>query len=247
MKKHLLLISTLLTLTAKAQTNVYYPFPDSDAVWNVDYNEWCGPWYWEQRYSYVFAGDTLINSINYHKLWTPFVETLSSSSCLPFTGTGYKGSIRQDTTLRKVFIISQADSTEQILYDFNLQINDTIKGFLSWGSTISNVDSVLINSTYRKRWEWHGVNGIGHYIEGIGSTLGLLENIDMLTDAPITTLTCFTQNSIILYFDSTFLFNSCDIIDAVNNPSDKNTYVNISPNPFHSSALLQVSSEFEKQ
>ena len=246
MKKLLLLIATLFTLTAKAQTSVYHPFPDSNAMWNINFYVWSGVCEWEQRYSYVFSGDTLINSTSYHKLWTPAVETVFNfSTCLPFNNPGYKGCIRQDTSLRKVFIIPPSDTVEQLLYDFNLQVNDSLKGFLvhsGYGPVIINIDSILINGNYRNRWTWQWDFGdTACIIEGIGSTLGLLEDAMQNFDAPSTDMICFHQNGQTIYPNS---ISQCNLIDKVKNISKQNSTVNISPNPFHSSVLVQVSSEF---
>jgi len=67
MKKLLFLFAFLaLTLTsARGQTNVYHPFPDSSAFWTN---------YWETDYNngysgYGIFGDTVINNLNYHKLY----------------------------------------------------------------------------------------------------------------------------------------------------------------------------------
>ena len=54
-------------LGARGQTNVYHPFPDSNAVWNVQFSAGLLCVYGEQ-YSYVIAGDTIIGSFLYHKL-----------------------------------------------------------------------------------------------------------------------------------------------------------------------------------
>ena len=111
MKKLLLLIATLTTLTAKSQTSVYHPFPDSSAVWNIDSYQWCGLGFdrWEYLYSIIFSGDTIINSINYHKLNVPIEVVQSNGMCLAsgsWTVAGhYGGSVRQDTSIKKVFYV----------------------------------------------------------------------------------------------------------------------------------------------
>src|SRR6266853_1395317 len=109
MKKLLLSFSLFLFLLTqtKAQTSVYHPFPDSNAVWNqgLGISEGCGGPYrdFSEFYSFVFDGDTAINTNQYHKLYRPFIDT-------PYCGlyaqsTGYMAGIRQNILNRKVYIV----------------------------------------------------------------------------------------------------------------------------------------------
>jgi hypothetical protein len=86
----------------------------------------------------------------------------------------------------RVYVIGTTDSVEQLLYDFNLGLNDTIRliysqdTFLSW---VSALDSTLIAGTSYKVWHFNGVDISTFYpdsirpytynvIEGIGCTNG---------------------------------------------------------------------------
>ena len=92
MKKLLLTISILLTFTLNAQTSVYHHFPDSAATWNIHYYLTCfggGGGTNDEYYSITISGDTVISSKTYHKLTTPYVQIVSSSSCAGAL-TGYK-------------------------------------------------------------------------------------------------------------------------------------------------------------
>src|SRR5664279_2989016 len=124
------LCSTFFFVTsAFPQTNVYHPFPDSDAVWNEDY--WqegeCGiypPCDRINDFSYIISGDTVINSKSYHKLYMPFVIRSSYGwtpcGCSDYLrGIGYNGGIRQDTSNKKVWFIDHGAALEYLLYDFN--------------------------------------------------------------------------------------------------------------------------------
>jgi len=59
MKKLLLLVVTLTTLTAKAQTSVYHPFPDSSATWCTSFCGLQGNAYNDDTYQ--LSGQVLIN------------------------------------------------------------------------------------------------------------------------------------------------------------------------------------------
>src|SRR5262245_40876794 len=147
MRTLITLTLVLTTIVCKSQTGVYHPFPDSNASWNIQYYDpvscgSCSNWHFEW-FSYVLDGDTMINSVTYHKLSVPFVSASDSGCCINHS-VGYAGSIRQDIPAKKVYFIPPASSTEQLLYDFNLQVGDTIKNYpLGCSAPIASIDSFL--------------------------------------------------------------------------------------------------------
>src|SRR5439155_16874185 len=128
-----------------------------------------------ENYSINNQVDTIISGKTYHKLFTTYNLSFITGFC-DGNGVGYKGATRQDINNRKVFFISPADITEQLLYDFNLQVGDTIKGYLNrftfMPDTIQSIDSILVGTSFRKTWKLPCYNI--NIIEGIGSTYGLL-------------------------------------------------------------------------
>ncbi len=252
MKKILLLISSMLSLSASSQTFVYHPFPDSAASWNIEAHWPCGFGFdtWQYLYSYTLAGDTTIASNLYHKLQVPVKVIVSHGGCTqPGTWTTpgyYAGAIRQDTAARKVFFIESGATTEELLYDFNMVVGDTVKGYTERTNpeidTIESIDSVLVGSDYRKRWTVNVCYQIS-FIEGVGSTFGLLENSPgCITDGGTALVTCFKQNGNTLFPNTA---TNCDLISGVNAISQENHSLIISPNPFHTSAFVSVTSLFE--
>jgi len=234
MKKIILMFFISLTLGGFAQTSVYHPFPESNATWNVF---WDGGFFsvCMETFSYNLSGDTVISNLTYHKIEVPYIQNLGL--CVPFHPTGYSGCIRQDTSARKVYYLAPDSSNEELLYDFNLQVGDSIPGFLRFNCftttlAILEIDSVLIGTNYRKRWTTghafpgHSYNRI---IEGIGFETGLLQQCpEGPGDAAYYTLTCFQQNGITLYPDTQ---TNCLLIDDVENLLTKST-IEIFPNPF---------------
>jgi len=256
MRATLLLLFTAFMLATQAQTSVYHPFPDSNAVWNIYQEQYYISWQCTlstSQYSYIINGDTVINGLKYHKLFTPFLEVDSCNGSYPWHLTGYQGCYRQDVSIRKVFFIPPADSIEHLLYDFNLQVGDTVKGYLVknctfYPPTVTSLDSIMINNNYRKRWTV-GTNGYQiDIIEGIGSTFDLLSSLCYLLCDCDQILMCFTQNGIILYKDfsfcSAFGFCQCNIITSIE--ILKESTVSISPNPFHTSATLTTNKNKSK-
>jgi len=227
MKTLLLLILSTITFTTQAQTSVYHPFPDSDAVWNVSYGSFQGSCYDDEYYSYVMGNDTLIGGFTYHNIFIPSIISHSSNPCN--SGgifIGYQGSIRQDTIARRVYFLQPDSTNEKLLFDFNLNIGDTVQpDSFCWPRPfiINTIDSTLIGNNYRKTWR-DGTSNI--LIEGIGTGHGLLSRPCGFFEAAYG-LQCFKQNGTTLYPDST---TACDIISSINNLSEENS-LSVFPNP----------------
>lgn len=248
MKKILLLLFTITSLSAKAQTNVYHPFPDSAAMWNINnsYMCWLSPYNMVyQDYSIIMPGDTIIGSETYHKLVIPVLQTIHSS-CAPGTTylNIYKGAIREDTAARKVFIVPPAANTEELLYDFTMQVGDTVRGYIESQQQFNpdivlSIDSVLVGNNYRKRWNIDNQYSIS-FIEGIGSTYGLVEySFSSATDQLMISISCFQQNGQTLYPDT--LSNCLQIgilFDGINSDDTDSDLLSVFPNPSEGSANL---------
>lgn len=253
MRKLLFIIFVLFNINAKSQTSVYHSFPDSNAVWNMLSHSTCSSLIGTrtEMFSYHLEGDTIINSISYKKLSVPVIMVDVVGLCTPsgnWMDPGYyAGSTRSDSTSKKVFFIPPTDSVEQLLYDFNLNIGDTVRGFLqSWANpddVVISTDSVLVGNNYRKRWFINSYYNI-YVIEGIGSTYGLLQLSPgvALIDGYDVTLNCFSENSITLYPTAV---SNCELITSFNDLSLNVSQISISPNPFQTSATIQVGPEFE--
>lgn len=232
MKKLIFLVSFVITVFTYGQTSIYHPFPDSNACWNFGYYPGqCQFGDSQEYYSIMITGDTSINGQTYHNLSTPFVLFYNSGTCTQDNFPGYKGAIRQEITNKKVYYIPPMSSTEYLLYDFNMVIGDTVKGYIapySSDDTVISIDSVLVGDSFRKRWyinEWYEI----YYIEGVGSTYGLLvHSPGYVTDAPSYTLDCFLQNEQSLYPDTN---SNCQLITSLNNINAFSDQVKVFPNP----------------
>lgn len=241
MKNLLLLILMLSALSTKSQTSVYHPFPDSNAVWNINFTSDCSFGSAIEDYSIALSGDTSIKSQIYHKLTIPYVQFYSTGTCTQYHTASYRGAIRQDIANKKVFYVPPAYETEQLLYDFTMQVGDTVKGFIgSYANpkdTVVSMDSVLINNNYRKRWNINPCYGI-YFIEGIGSTYGLIEmSLGCITDQAGYSITCFNQDGHSLYPDTT---TNCQLITSVNPADAILKQVKIFPNPSNGSFTIDI-------
>lgn len=222
MRRLLLISITFLScLLVKGQTNIYHTFPDSNTVWNFHFRFVpVGGNGSESDYSISFSGDTIISRQTYHKLKS---------------ASNYEGAIREDVGEKKVYFIHPTDSTEKLLYDFNMQVGDTVQGYiqtlgLDANDVVISIDSVLIGSTYRKRWHINNCYNI-YFIEGIGSTYGLIEQSPgCATDLFDYSLICFKQDGQTLYPDTSTTCNLITGIDETPNQIGVST-IGLYPNP----------------
>jgi len=241
----------------------YHPFPDSNAVWNVlEFNTLGSSWndsIWNNTFHYGFFGDTLINSLNYHKLF--YNNGLIDSTIeLSSSNTVYSGAIREEILSKIIYYIPKDSICEGILYDFDLSLHDTIT-IWGWNNLCCNdIDSMLINNLYRKvYYVWSITSMTGDYwIEGIGSLRGLLYPIYNPISNMKRELLCFYLNDTIVYHtDCSYcywpipsnlytggcyhqeLYTSLPILN-----NNYNTKFIIYPNPVTDKSILKISSNF---
>lgn len=254
MKKFLLaLIICFNSISLHAQTSVYHPFPDSSASWNFTHSNICwGVFFTDQismQVSYYIGIDTLINSSVYHSLYVPIYNIYAGPNCWPpgnYTlPGGYMGAFRNDHANKKVYIIPESDSVEQLLYDFDMQVGDTLAGYLSVCSptsmcdTVISIDSVLVGSTYRKRWYINSAYHV-YFIEGIGSTYGLLDFVPTnMVDLSDIVLDCFQQNGQNLYPDT---IGTCPLLTSVATLPSAEMIIKIHPNPSKGNVKVEMNS-----
>jgi hypothetical protein len=232
----------LTNVFAKAQTSVYHPFPESNAIWNIDCIAWpChnsnSP---HEYFSYAIIGDTVINSFTYHKWYIPYV--VYADNCDSTNVAGYVGAFRNEIPSKKVYYINSGSNTEEVLYDFNITVGDTIKRCginQPYTMKVFTEDSVLVGGNYRKKWQAFSITGGSiDIIEGIGGTLDPINYCGVI-DLPENNLICFSHNGNINYPN----VSPCNIISTINS-NVVELYATLSPNPFHFSTLLTLSKDF---
>lgn len=250
MRLSLLIFLFVWAVSLKAQTNVYHPFPDSNAVWGVSEvwgDQTCQI---SDDYDlYISSDDTIIGVFNYSKLKK---SGFYSVSCDPNSSYGYNsgviGYIRQDTTQKKIYFLSLTE--EILLYDFNLNIGDTLTFLHQLGEVIivTQIDSILIENNFRKKFILNGM--IDPYcpfspnflIEGIGSSTGLLNNITCFFEGG-TMLNCFGQNNQTLYP----LSSECGAYVLSNYEKEEKPILKIFPSPASSQITVEQSAVGSRQ
>jgi len=215
-KKHFLLLFLLfpgLLIQAQEEEYQYTPFPDSNVIWSEYYEPEFGSE--EDPYYHAFAlfdEDTIINSIQYHKLFNLYDTVLNREKA------EYVGGIREDSMQRIYFKgrsidwlmpsdIVMNDKEEVLLYDFSLKQGDTLYGgnfalnddFL----VVTDIDTILIHGEPRKKY--HFQYDWQKWIEGIGNLRGLLFTTgDIPTNGIFNTLICLKHEGKQEYFNSRF-------------------------------------------
>lgn len=165
---------------------VYQPFPKDSANWTyIKWSKGYGtPYGTEEGMFFTNGTDTLINGKTYTKVMARY-RIINSPTNFPPANNGigtsdrYRYAIREDS--QKLYIVDK-DTTEQLLWNFNLAIGDSIKqwyeiptiitgqgGFINVKMTVTSIDSVWVDNCYRKRFTLSGdkSNNI-KLIEGLG-------------------------------------------------------------------------------
>lgn len=242
----------MLTATVgKGQTNVYHPFPDTNAFW--------GDRGWNIFYSYVcrntrfgLNGDTLINGKNYKKIYSLYDSTLTNPN------STYYAAIREEN--KRIYTII-GSSGEQILYDFNLSLGDTITYYYSilfqtpdtFYRKVTTIDSILLlDGKYRKRYTLDPVINYSLsdiVVEGIGSIRwwGLFNPLvnDAYTNGDQYSFECFKQNDTVLYLNNPLCNHCfCQLLTDITSTKEQEKFI-IFPNPFSTQTTLKIYKDFK--
>lgn len=197
---------------------------DSSATWTIASIGWGS--YWSNE-TYMIVGDTSINSIDYKNIYQ------TKDSIFDPINSTYFCSIRESG--QKWYIVSEIDSIEHILYDFNIQIGDTVTSYNLYlqeylEQIVSNVDSIELNGNKYKNIELRALTRsfVENWIEGIGSTNGFYVPAHHVYDAGFQLL-CFHRNDSLIYLNSPD--GTCGYIKVGKENLLLDSEIKISPNP----------------
>ncbi len=141
MKSFVIVFIALVCASFKLAAQDYFPFPDSTAIWNIYYDNCI--YNDEDEIRFGMQGDTIIDSINYNKIY------YLNDTALENHGSYYCG-LREEN--KRIFVKFNNEE-EQLLYDFNMEAGDSIK--YNYGGAFFNnngelVFSQLCDTFYRK-------------------------------------------------------------------------------------------------
>lgn len=237
-------------------------FPDSNAIWNtIGHNSLTNE---DWRFRYGIIGDTIISigkgtSYTYNKVYSLYDSTLSN----PYST--YFGAIR--TTIDKEVFILLPDLPESLLYDYSLEVGDTIwfniggsacyDGVSFWEQShfkvVTEKDSVeLLDNQYHTRWFLEGSIMNDIWIEGVGSTVwfGLFNPI--ISDATLCgdsySFACYKHNNTALYIDNPECDKCfCYLLTGINEPFESADEIEIYPNPTKDIVNISINSDEQNQ
>lgn len=223
-----LILTLLLLIVANAISLAQSTFPTSNAIWSnyhyISEEDEEFPWLHnttlEGVKSYCMGEeDTLINNLVYDQIH--------------YCRGGYKGATRSEDN--KVFYVPGDSLNEFLLYDFGLALGDSaidvyFETFnFNYGHlailSVNNVDSVLINNTYRKRIYFDG--GMNEWIEGIGNTGGLFLESGGNVSGYYDELACLSINDTTIFPE--VAIGTCEIIDGIQ--KNQRLIIEVYPNP----------------
>lgn len=246
MKNTVIAIFTIvLSVNIPLYAQNYFPFPDTNTAWNaVGDNEFSGS---QWHFRYAVSGDTTIDEVAYSKVYKMYDSTILHPA------STYFAAIRENE-YKQVFCLIPG-LPESILYDFSLNIGDTIWFNIGGGlcyndvdfwelthyRVVSDIDSVLLtNNTYRKSFQMQGNLLEDTWLEGIGSIIWyglfnpLISDIALCGDSY--EFACFKQNETVLYLNNPFCDRCfCELFTGTEKYNkSKLPIVSIHPNPANS-------------
>lgn len=186
MKILFILLFVAFCSVANAQT--YFPLLDTGKVWSTKWEQ-AAPPFTKRTEIIKFTDDTIIDFKTYKKVLKSEDENTSV-----WQSYGY---VREDS-LHKVYW--KYNQSENLIYDFSLQVLDTLK-FENRDFIVKSIDSVLIVNEYRKRIVFDDY--CETWIEGIGSLSGILNIGQCGMTGGWTELLCFHENGELLYINPT--------------------------------------------
>lgn len=229
--KSIAIITTLLLFSA---ITTGQSLIDTNKIWKVVETV---NWGASTTNTYQFEGDTNINNLTYQKL---FVAT--DSACNDWQ---LHTLMREDTS-GKVYRFTE-NTGENLVYDFELQENDTFEGSYYGASIELTVDSVdmttLENGELRKRMilsnDFYAAEEI--WIEGVGSLNGLdFVGYNMITADHWYELNCYTENDTLKYDNPNY--ESCFYTTVGMDETVSNHEFSVSPNPFKRQIIVDIDS-----
>lgn len=176
-----------------AQSQEPYQLTDESNKW-YEYGQFggFGPYPLQTVHAiYFFNGDTMINGINYNKLYINRVDTFFMEPIYLNNTLNYAAAFRQDSL--KVYFIMRDSLTENLYCNFSLSVGDTLKYFYnSQNNVVDSITEIPFGTVTRKRYILD--NGYSFY-EGIGNGLGMFRNYSIGIEGGVY-LVCFEQAGI---------------------------------------------------
>lgn len=271
--KPLLLILTLIAFFSQSKAQLTADFPDSNFRWNTYdshslFEDLAGT---EIDGSYYDKGDTVVNNIHYRKVnfkYTYFGRWAMFGPLGYFHGDKLYCLLRNDKINKKVYSIKQhislfaangiPDSTETLLYDFNLKVGDVYpvtvdNPILDTSLYIYAIDTITdCYNIKRAVYQTSHYAGSTYYsiIQGIGNGAGFGNDFEKYEDhLRHNGLTCFKYDSVGMSITNSFIFSiefwptACNKHIYTSLTTEISKEIKIFPNPITSTFSIDIPDE----
>jgi len=225
-----------------SQVNTYL---NNNPIWEAEMHAYSG---WDctgtdDVYNYYINGDSVIGAFTYKKVYKKGVFNQINSSCLPINITYYNNTLPSfllRSLDKQMFVYLLDEQTEYLLYDFDLEIGDTLPETYTYNAsntsgvfTVSAIDSVETPNGFLKKFSLL-LNGTNYQndalYEGAGSTGGLIEPIFPNFLSGYHQLNCYSLIDT-TYFPVLNESASCNFNASLFEMSDEIAH-SVAPNPF---------------
>ena len=252
MKEKNILLLTIGLLWLQLQTGLvaqeYVPFPDSGGVWHETYWWQPSPFFYNGIGDTYIDGDTVFNDTTYKKIYNLRRDVFCSDVII--SGPVYAGAIREDSVSQKTFIRWNADYNEALIYDYTLQVGDTLPEEMLWfvlyeGVFVTAIDTITtFDGISRRVWSLdfkeEPFPGWPKIIEGVGCTSGLTGGIQPYWEG-WNELLCFSVNGDEVWRsirDTCYVFTDSCATVGINETSHPEVSIEYYPNPVNTSSTI---------
>lgn len=230
------MLSLMTSLLLSGQNIIPIP-ADTTSQWRISrgYNDGvCANWY----NSIYYVDDTISHNGNtFYKIYETgefYQEVINPPGPCDDTylyTAEFRGAIRTENG--KTYQLNGDE--EHLLMDFTLNVGDTLFSYISPGLVIGSIDSVLVGTDYRKRFNFTNGDICNWMIEGIGHAAGLFEPMSVILEFA-SEFHCYGENNIPLFGDMDCILNvGLEVF------SMQNYYVSIYPNPTSGKLIINAS------
>jgi hypothetical protein len=225
----------------------YTPFPESISTYWTDLEDVTSL---QQSYHHQnrITKDTIISGMTYHKLLRTTKHTVYHSSGSVSYSQNVYGYFRNDSINKKVWLRLAGANSDSLLYDFNLEVGDTISNTYRFNYPTSpnpnfKIDSISfskLGGKLHKVYHTSGPCANDSLIEGIGFSSGTFLNNTPCFLGATYNLECMNIDGENYYPDSTY---NCNLITQLVQFSNSKNAISVYPNPIGTEFNISFPSE----
>lgn len=238
MKNVYFIVGSLLFISVWSHAQPAFPTYEQRPVWCIKSSPFGRP---QPEYTIEMRSDTVICGKKYNPL---FVKNRSLGDGVIYNYIS--GYIRQDN--KKVYQLSTDCQSEGLLYDFSLQVGDTVKHSYYEEGMVSKIDTEEINGIKRKvmtidypvAYSPFPVPPIQRFwIEGIGSPIEPYGDVGCLYSVceSASYVACLSTNAGVIFGNCT---EGCGIRTATKELSSSSLLINLAVNPIGINTSVQL-------